>query len=169
MIEESDLSFVKEIRLDETTSCQLGTFLFTNDYCQRKWFEQISSKTDMMFLIFEKQNLGNEWESIGYVRLTDIDRINLSVCIGADVHMSFRGKGFGTRIYELVFKLCFNNWNMNRLWLLVIDYNETALALYKKVGFTEEGAQRQAIYRNGLYHNYVMMSLLKEEYTQWAK
>jgi diamine N-acetyltransferase len=53
---------------------------------------------------------------------------------------------------------------MNRLWLLVLENNEPAKNLYKKMGFVNEGVQRQAIFKEGQYHDYIMMSLLRGEY-----
>jgi RimJ/RimL family protein N-acetyltransferase len=67
-------------------------------------------------------------------------------------------------MYKMIFDLCFNQYNINRLWLFVLDYNKIAISLYKKLGFIEEGKQRKAIFRNGNYHDYIMMSLLKTEY-----
>jgi RimJ/RimL family protein N-acetyltransferase len=46
---------------------------------------------------------------------------------------------------------------------MVLSFNDIALDLYMKMGFIEEGVQRQAIYRNGQYIDYIMMSLLKDE------
>lgn len=168
MLEEEDLSFIKDIRLNESTADNLGTLLFTNNLCQQKWFEKISATSSEMFLIFEVKNEHGLWEKIGYIRFSDIDRINSSICVGADVHMDQRGKGYGTIIYKLIFSLCFEQWNMNRVWLLAIDYNKIALSLYHKIGFVEEGVQRKAIFRNGNYHDYIMMSILKDEYNERA-
>lgn len=168
MIEEKDLSFVKEIRLNDSTVNSLGTFLFTNDFCQKKWFEKISTAPNEMFLIFEVKNENGLWEKIGYIRFGDIDRVNSSICVGADVHMNQRGKGYSKEMYKIIFKLCFEHWNMNRVWLLVLAYNEVALNLYNKMGFVEEGVQRKAIYRDNIYHDYIMMSILKDEYNERA-
>ena len=52
---------------------------------------------------------------------------------------------------------------MNRLWLSVLEYNLRAINLYKKIGFTQEGVSREAIFKNGKFENYVMMSLLKSD------
>lgn len=166
MLEEKDLSFVKDLRLDYSTAINLGTFLFTNDFCQQKWFEYISASPKEMFLIYEEMDEDFSWHKVGYVRLSDIDRINSSVCIGADINSRERGKGFGVKIYNIALKLCFDYWNINRVWLLVIEYNKPAIKLYQKMGFVEEGVQRNAIFRDGSYHNYIMMSLLKEEYNE---
>jgi len=78
--------------------------------------------------------------------------------------MQYRNKGYGKKVYDLILKFCFNYLNFNRIWLLVIENNEIALNLYKKKGFKEEGRMREAIYRHEKYYDYIMMSILKEEY-----
>jgi RimJ/RimL family protein N-acetyltransferase len=57
---------------------------------------------------------------------------------------------------------------MNRLYLLVLESNTIARALYDKVGLKTEGIQRKAVYKNGKYEDYIMMSILQEEYNDSA-
>jgi RimJ/RimL family protein N-acetyltransferase len=163
LLDEDDLSFVKDLRQDAQTQLYLGTFCFISETTQKDWFLSIKNNNSKKYLIFEKEDAGS-YSKIGMVRLTDIDYINSSVCVGGDISPEFRGKGYSKIMYKLIFDLCFNQYNLNRVWLFVLSYNNVALSLYKKLGFTEEGCQRKAIYRNGKYHDYIMMSILKDEY-----
>ncbi len=43
-------------------------------------------------------------------------------------------------------------------------FNERAYKSYLKCGFKEEGRLRQRIFRNGKYHDEILMGLLREEY-----
>ena len=54
----------------------------------------------------------------------------------------------------------------NRVWLMVAEYNTVARNLYKQLGFTQEGVQRQALYKDGFSYDYIMMSILKGEYNE---
>jgi RimJ/RimL family protein N-acetyltransferase len=38
--------------------------------------------------------------------------------------------------------------------------------MHKKVGFTEEGRQRQAMFKNGAFHDHVLFGFLRDE---WLK
>ena len=61
-------------------------------------------------------------------------------------------------------KYGFNELGLNRIYLSFIKENLPAFNLYKKTGFKEEGCLRQAIYKNGVYYDSVLMSILKFEY-----
>jgi RimJ/RimL family protein N-acetyltransferase len=49
---------------------------------------------------------------------------------------------------------------VSRVELTVRDDNESAIALYRKVGFVDEGIQRNAFRLDGKYENLIMMALL---------
>ena len=101
---------------------------------------------------------------IGMIRTDEIDWINRSIRVGGDIRPELWGQGYGHKMFALIKKYCFDYLNMHRLWLLVLETNERAIAVYKSAGFVEEGRQRQAIYRDGRYLDYVMMSLLEDDY-----
>ncbi|MCK4252509.1 GNAT family N-acetyltransferase [candidate division WOR-3 bacterium] len=159
-IEKEDLEFVKEIRNHYSTWKYLTTIGMFSSEKQNKWFSTITESLDVNYYII----LSKEWKKIGYVRFDEIDWINRSVRVGADIHMQYRNKGYGKKVYKLILEFCFNYLNFNRAWLLVMENNEVALKLYKKIGFRTEGVMRNAIYRDGKYYGYIMMSILKEEY-----
>jgi RimJ/RimL family protein N-acetyltransferase len=54
--------------------------------------------------------------------------------------------------------------NLNRVELFVYDFNARAQAAYRKCGFVEEGRRRQALYRAGAHHDFVVMSVLRAEW-----
>ena len=167
-IDESDLDFITDIRQDPEVQSNVGTLLFTNKEKQKQWFSNLCKDESRMYLILEStqmfENKKDATVKIGYVRMTDIDHKNKSVCVGGDIEYCYRGRKYGKEMYKLIFDLCFNQLGMNRVWLLVLETNERAKHLYERMGFKEEGRQRKAIYKNGKYIDYIMMSILKEEY-----
>jgi len=161
LIEKSDLDFVAEIRSDPEVVKNLGTFVMLNKEKQLKWFSGLEKDKSKMYLIMERPD-GKK--RIGYVRITDIDYINRSMCIGGDIHKDHRGKGYSKYMYDLIFDLGFKKLNMHRLWLLVLEDNDRAKHIYTTKGFILEGEQRKAVYKNGKYKDYLMMSMLRGEY-----
>lgn len=168
-IEEDDLNFLSECRNDPDTWKYLGTLDFSNNIRQIEWLKKSSlDKSKAYFVLYKKGTLsdGTDDTRIGFVRMDEMDHLNRSIRIGGDIHPHFRGQGLGAKMYELLLKYCFDFLNMHRVWLLVIDYNKRAYTLYNSKGFKLEGTQREAIFRDGKYYDYLMMSILDTEYKE---
>jgi len=58
----------------------------------------------------------------------------------------------------------FDKLEMNRISLKVLETNLGAKRIYEKLGFIQEGIERQAIYRDGKFIDYILMSVLRDEY-----
>jgi UDP-4-amino-4,6-dideoxy-N-acetyl-beta-L-altrosamine N-acetyltransferase len=160
-LEEKDLDFIKDLRNEPTTWYYLTSIEMLTSRGQLGWYNSLLQDSRRKYFVVEDQILQ---KNIGIVRCDEIDHLNRSIRIGADVSPVYRGKGYGTRTYQLVLDYCFNFLNMNRVWLEVLDFNEVGIKLYEMVGFVREGCLRQAIYRDGKYHDYIVMSILREEY-----
>jgi diamine N-acetyltransferase len=162
-VELKDLPFLKDIRTSEDVQSSVGQRIFLNDTEQENWFGGLIGNKRVLYTVFEMCHL-KKWEKMGYARITEIDHINKSMMVGADLQKKYRGLGFGRCVYKLILELGFKQWGMNRLYLLVLESNSRALSLYEKLGFKVEGIQRAAVFKNGKYENYIMMSILRGEY-----
>ncbi|HIC94568.1 MAG TPA: N-acetyltransferase, partial [Anaerolineae bacterium] len=60
----------------------------------------------------------------------------------------------------------FREMNLHRVYLSVHDYNERAIRCYEKCGFRHEGRLREALFRDGRYHDELMMGILREEFEE---
>ena len=168
LIEESDLDFITKLRMSDFVQDNVGNLIFTNRITQLEWLKNVSRSQSESFLVFEIKD-GDDYKKIGMIRLSAIDRTHRSMCVGGDIAEEFSGQGHGKAMYELIFKLGFNSWGMHRLWLLVLETNHRAIKLYKKMGFVDEGKQRKARYKNGQYLDYLMMSILEDEYAKFSQ
>jgi len=74
------------------------------------------------------------------------------------------GKGYGTEAINLLLDYAFGYLNFHRVSVGVVGFNERALQFYQKVGFKKEGVQRDGYYYNHEYHDFVMMSILEDEF-----
>ena len=86
----------------------------------------------------------------------------LAVWIGDSVS---RRRGFGEDALRLALNYAFRILGLNRVSYQIPAPNEAALNAYKKVGFQDEGLLRKAIYRDGHYHDLVVLGILREEWT----
>jgi len=159
-IEERDLPAMVELRADPAVWTFLGDIEMIGLERQREWFKSLQHRVDRRYYILGTGAL----DFIGVVRTDEIDVTNRSMRVGGDILTKYQGKGYGTRMFQLIRRYCFDYLNMNRLWLLVLENNKVALSLYRKAGFVEEGRQRKAIFRDGEYLDYLMMSILRSEY-----
>ena len=102
---------------------------------------------------------------IGGVELTHIDWRNrsaeLAVWIG---DKAYRQRGCGTDAMCLALNYAFKLLGLHRVIYLAAAPNVAALNAYRKVGFQVEGRMRQALYRDGQYHDMVVLGLLREEW-----
>jgi RimJ/RimL family protein N-acetyltransferase len=131
-----------------------------NSVTQERWFAKTSEAKDRKYFVI----CDAEHEFIGIIRCDEIDHLNRSMRVGCDIVRALRGREYGSRAYDLLLKYCFDFLNMHRLWLLVIDTNKPGIHLYESKGFREEGRCREALFRDGQYHDYIMMSILEHEY-----
>lgn len=161
-IEPGDLLKIAALRNDESTWTQLTDPRPLGPADQKAWYESLGSRSGKLYFVAYSDQI----PFIALVRMDEIDHLNRSIRVGADVLVELRGKGHGKAIYRTVLKYCFDQLNMHRIWLAVLGTNEHAKALYSKMGFMEEGRYRKAIFRNGEYVDYVLMSVLKEEYVE---
>ncbi|HLY28941.1 MAG TPA: GNAT family protein, partial [Aggregatilineales bacterium] len=76
-----------------------------------------------------------------------------------------RGRGYGTDALRILANYAFNELNLHRMEIEVFSFNAAAIRSYEKVGFKCEVTKRQAVYRDGAYHDVLMMGLLRQE---WA-
>jgi RimJ/RimL family protein N-acetyltransferase len=72
----------------------------------------------------------------------------------------FRGKGLGERLLRQAVQVA-DVFGFRRIELGVFATNTAAAALYRKVGFVEEGIKRMAILVDGTYHDEIIMARLK--------
>ena len=72
----------------------------------------------------------------------------------------FRGKGFGEWLLRQAVQAA-DVFGLRRIELGVFATNTGAAALYRKVGFVEEGIKRMAILVDGTYHDEIIMARLK--------
>lgn len=101
---------------------------------------------------------------VGEVVLFDLDEANGSMefriaLVGPQVF----GRGYGTEATMLVRDFALGPLGLHRLTLEVNSFNAPALAVYRKAGFVLEGVRRQAVWRDGQWHDVHDMALLDSD------
>lgn len=162
---QDDLVEINKWRNDSELISHLGApFRFINLDVDHNWYNNYiqSRGSTIRCAIVDETNKGS---MLGLVSLTGIDFLNQT----AEFHImigeaSSRGKGVGTFATIEMLQHAFNDMNLNRIELSVLECNTSALGLYEKVGFKREGTKRKSIFKKGKFVDIVIMSVLKEEF-----
>lgn len=133
-----------------------------NEAQLREWLEQ-EQKSPEGF-IFAIRPLAED-TLLGYVGLDGILWTHgstwLTIAIGA---RDQQGQGLGREALRLVLGFAFHELNLRRVQLTVFAYNTRAIAAYEALGFQREGTFREALARDGQYHDMYLYGLLRREW-----
>ncbi len=129
---------------------------------ETKWYESQSATRETYSFAIETLD---EERYIGGCGINRVDWKNRVAEVGifiGDPH--FWGKGYGTDAMRVMIYFAFHEMNMNNVSLTTYSFNQRAIKSYEKCGLKREGVLRQEIFRNGAYHDKIVMGLLQEEY-----
>lgn len=102
---------------------------------------------------------------LGNVKLGPIDWVHRHAPLGLMIgDARFRGQGYGREAVELVLQHAFERMNLHKISLGVYADHEAAVKLYRRLGFKVEGRLRQHLFREGRYHDKLVMGLLRDEH-----
>lgn len=143
-------------RLTSWTSAPLS-----HSAVERLFDEREKSATDDSFAI----HVRGERKPIGVISLMNVSEANssadLSVILGPPED---RDQGYGADAIRTVLDYAFGELGLHRIGLSVFEFNEPAIAAYEKLGFRKEGRLRQAVKRDDVFHDAVLMSMLDVEW-----
>ena len=106
---------------------------------------------------------------LGALRIHSINhadaRANIAIGI---LDFNALGKGYGSEAMRLLADHAFGTMGLHRLSCRVLAFNERAIAAYKKVGFVEEGRERESARIENAWEDDVIMGLLPSDLTDLA-
>ena len=107
-------------------------------------------------------------KTVGHISLSRINRRHrtgrVSHVLVGDPEV--RGQGIGEQMMRELLKIAFQDLQLHRVSLGVFDFNQPAIALYEKIGFTKEGLLRDTLLVQGAYWSIWEMSMLEDEWRQ---
>jgi RimJ/RimL family protein N-acetyltransferase len=132
---------------------------------EERWFEgqhKLPEETRAMALDARD---GKKWVHIGGAGLHDIDWQSRVAETGISIgDKRYWDRGFGTDAMRALLCHGFETLNLHRIFLRVFVDNERAIAVYRRLGFAEEGRLRKHFYRRGAYHDMLIMGILRPEW-----
>lgn len=134
---------------------------------EERWFEDMQKAPPAEHVLVIEIRGDNGWTAIGNTSLMNIDWINRLAEVGIFIgEKSFWSQGYGREVMRMMLKHGFETLNLNRIWLRVYEFNKRGIRAYERAGFKHEGRQRQAIFKDGHYHDVLFMSVLRDEWIE---
>lgn len=108
---------------------------------------------------------------IGYMSLTDIHYINSSANFSGIIigDPNYRDGQAYIESYLFMFEYAFERLNLNRLYGSAISDHKLSVTMAEIMFQKKEGILRQAIYKNGKFHDEIICAILKDEYLKHKK
>jgi RimJ/RimL family protein N-acetyltransferase len=168
-LQRSDIAnFLKWFNDVEVTQ-YLNFYLPMTEMAEEKWIEDAASRTQAgtgVYFIIEAIE-GDSTKPIGSIGLAGINPKDHGASFGITIgEKDYWGNGYGTEATRLILDYGFQQLNLHRISSSAFAFNERSIRLHKKVGFKEEGRRREAIFKNGQFHDLVMFGILRGEWME---
>lgn len=107
-------------------------------------------------------------ELVGEALLWGIDTHNRTAHIGISLRPSFRGRGLGVDVLQVLCAYGFAVRGLQRLQIETLTDNTPMIAAATRAGFTREGTLRQSAWVYGAYADEAILGLLASDWTPRA-
>lgn len=162
ILEREDIPLTQKWINDPEISRAMGYLPTKSLANQERWFDlQTNDQSSYVFAVCLKENE----QHIGNVALGRIDNISrnasFSIFIFDGQH---RNQGYGTEATILCLEFAFDRLNLHKVYLRTSPTSAAAISMYGKVGFQEEGVQREQNFNNGAYEDKILFGILRSEF-----
>jgi RimJ/RimL family protein N-acetyltransferase len=167
--DEAALPLVRAWINDEEVRQGTGTEGPVSDIEHRRWYQSvIEDRSQRIFLI--AQGCDNDAKPVGALGLRGINwrsrHAEYWIYIG---DRSARGKGLADEASKLLLRFAFGTLGLHRVFLQVNVTNQSAIHLYRRLGFVEEGVLRAAVFVEGRFVDRLLLSMLADEFKQFPE
>ena len=171
-IEEEDLPQLRDWRNAAWLRPYVREYRLLNMVNQREWFEHISTSRNVeMFGIVVTADEYPDNPAITYERtrlagvcvLTSINWVNRTAEVSLYVVPSAQRQGAGTEVLKKLEEIAFSEFNLQRIWAEIYEFNEPSIELFERAGFQLEGTLRCHVFKLGIYFDSLMYGKLKHD------
>jgi diamine N-acetyltransferase len=164
--DEAALPLVRAWINDEEVRYGTGTESPVSDWEHRRWYESVmEDPAQRIFLIAQSKE--NETKAVGALGLRGINwrsrHAEYWIYLGDRLA---RGKGLADEASRLLLQFAFATLGLHRVFLQVNVTNHSAISLYRRLGFVEEGILRAAVFADGRFVDRLLLSMLSHEFRQ---
>ncbi len=132
----------------------------TLEVMKKEWFPNERDEKNIWFVIWHKK----DQKPIGMVGFFKIDRINRNAELGIFIgEPEYWGKEIGVEAGNLMFDYGFNTLNFHKIVAGVNTSNKRSLGMCKKLGFVEEGHQKEMEFIDGKWEDIKWFGIFKKD------
>ncbi|MBM3140210.1 MAG: GNAT family N-acetyltransferase [Chloroflexi bacterium] len=118
-----------------------------------------------VFLVIEAMDADDEPRTIGNLEARRLHAESRHAEIGILIgDREYWGRGYGEDAMRTLCRFLFEELDLHRVYLSVLEFNPRARRSYEKVGFVEEGRKREHAFIAGRYYDVIEMGLLRREF-----
>jgi len=162
-LSREDIPIVNRWRRDSVVADGIGApHRFVGLDVDLKWYEDYLSRrgSEVRCAVC----LGESGQLVGMVSLTRIDYVHRNAEYNAMVgEPASQNRGIGTAATRAMIRHGFFDLNLHRIYVSIVRENISSIRMCEKAGFREEGTIRDGAYKNGSYHDLVLMGVLDSE------
>ncbi len=136
---------------------------------EERWFEAMVERVERQEQVLMCIETA-EGELIGNIGLHAINWKDRSAELGIIIgDKAYWGQGYGGAAIRALLGVALGEMNLHRIFLRVDADNSRGIRCYEKVGFQREGINRDAVFREGAYHDQYVMSILETEFETYEE
>ena len=131
-------------------------------FCRKsKIPDKVSQGESLHFAISDEND-----EYLGTISLKNIDLESMTAEYAITTRRRVSGQGIGFMATGMILNKAFKDYGLHRVYLSVLEDNESAIKLYEKCGFKFEGEFREHIKKGDNYMNWKWYGILEDEYNE---
>jgi diamine N-acetyltransferase len=163
-VKRSDVDYFLVWFNDPEVIQYLNMYLPMTEMYEENYIQEFYKDYTKVRLVIEAVE-GQSVKPIGSIGLDSINPKDHNATFGIAIgEKDYWSKGYGTEATRLLVNYGFEQLNLHRINSSVFSFNERSLRMHKKVGFKEEGRQREYVFKNGRYHDHILLGILKSEW-----
>ncbi len=163
-VEQADMALFYRWANDPETRGLIGETRPSTYAATVEYYDRVQKEPDRVWLAVVVRQANQLVGETGLLRMFPAWRTtDWSLIIGPK---AARGQGYGSEAAQLMLNYAFGHLGFHRVAVGVVGFNTAALRFYERLGFKREGLQRDGYYYAHRYHDFVMLSLLEDEFRE---
>lgn len=160
--ERGDLPLLRKWLDDPELREQIGTTCPMSEAESEEWFRRVEEDPSRIWYAIVREDDGAVIGEAGLLRVFPEWRTtDMSIIVG---ERGARGRGYGSEVGGLLLSLAFDYMGLHRVAIGVVGFHEPAIRFWESLGFRREGVQRDGYLVGGQFSDFLMMSLLEDEW-----